>query len=100
MLDKILLLLGDASTGKELLIETLIDKCKEEAINYTHNDAIPDSVVIDMVIYSFNKLGTEGLSSESYSGVDFDYLDDYPESLKRHLNSFRKVMVIKDADNQ
>lgn len=96
MLDKILLLLGDASTGKELLIETLIDKCRQEAINYTHNESIADNVIMDMVIYSFNRLGTEGISSESYSGVKFDYLDGYSDSIMKQLNSFKKVVVIHD----
>ena len=96
MLEDIKTLLGinDASKDEQLML--LIEKCINEAKNYTHNDSIVGykNVIEDMVIYSFNRLGTEGLNSETYSGVKFDYASDYPESILRQLRSHRKVVTI------
>ena len=96
MLTNIKLLLGITDSSEDDKLELLIDMCTSEAKNYTHNDSIEgyDNVIEDMVIYSFNNLGSENLKSESYSGVKFDYRDDYPESILRQLRSHRKVVVI------
>lgn len=96
MLDNIKLLLGLTDNSKDEVLMVLIQRAINEAKNYTHNNSIKDyeNVIDDMVIYNYNRLGTEGLASESYSGVDFKYSSDYPESILRQLRSHRKVMVI------
>ena len=97
MLENIKLLLGlSDDNSKDEILMLLIERCINEAKNYTHNDSIVnyENVINDMVIYSFNRLGTEGLNSETYSGVKFDYASDYPESILRQLRSHRKVVVI------
>lgn len=97
MLDNIKLLLGltDDDSKDELLV-ALIESCINEAKNYTHNNSIVnyETVINDMVIYRFNRLKTEGIDAETYSGVRFEYSADYPESILRQLRSHRKVMVI------
>nr|DAT70848.1 MAG TPA: Head Tail Connector Protein [Caudoviricetes sp.] len=52
------------------------------------------STIISMVVYKYNRLGTEGLDSEGYSGVSFGYSTDYPESIMRALKSQRKLITI------
>ena len=96
MLNNIKLLLGLTDDSKDETLMVLIERCTNEAKNYTHNDSIVgyENVIDDMVIYSFNRLGTEGLDKESYSGVTFDYSSDYPESILRQLRSHRKIMVL------
>ena len=97
MLENIKLLLGlTDDDSKDEILMVLIERAINEAKNYTHNDSIVgyENVINDMVIYSFNRLGTEGLNSETYSGVKFDYASDYPESILRHLRSHRKIMVL------
>jgi len=97
MLENIKLLLGlSDDNSKDDILMVLIERAINEAKNYTHNDSIVnyENVINDMVIYSFNRLGTEGLSKESYSGVSFDYSSDYPESILRQLRSHRKIMVL------
>ena len=98
MLAKIKLLLGLSSTDKDELLLSLIESATEEAINYTHNDSIAgyESVICNMVIYMFNRLGGEGVDAESYSGVSFTYSSDYPPSILRQLKAHRKVMTIND----
>lgn len=97
ILNKVKLLLGDAAIGKDELITQLINMATLQVINYTHNkncaDALEDTIA-EMVVYNFNRLGSEGLSSEGYSGVSFSYSPDYPNSIMRSLNAYRKLRVI------
>lgn len=94
MLPKIKVLLGISDASKDQLLLILIQQALEEAHNYTHNNCIPDSIICEMVVYKYNRLGTEGVDSENYSGVSFNYSSDYPEGVMRHLKSFRKVRTL------
>ena len=97
ILNKVKLLLGDAAIGKDELIAQLIGMATLQVINYTHNNdcanALEDTIA-EMVVYNFNRLGSEGLNSEGYSGVSFSYSPDYPNSIMRSLNAYRKLRVI------
>lgn len=96
MLDKLKLILGIKDDTKDGLLTLLIEQAIEEALNYTHQDSIDNlsSAIISMVVYKYNRLGTEGLDSEGYSGVSFGYSTDYPESIMRALKSQRKLITI------
>lgn len=96
MLAKIKLLLGITDNTKDALLNLLIDQAIDQAINITHNDAVSsyDSIIASMVVWRYNRLGSEGVTSENYSGVSFNYSSDYPEPLLKELNSFRKVRTI------
>lgn len=99
MLNKIKLLLGLTNTSKDTLLTELISQCVYEAKLYTHNDSIDasgslgelETAIIQMVIYRYNRLGTEGVSSEGYSGVSFNYMEDYPDMIYSALRSKRKM---------
>lgn len=96
MLDKLKLILGIKDDTKDDLLTLLIEQAIEEALNYTHQDSIDNLsfTIISMVVYKYNRLGTEGLDSEGYSGVSFGYSTDYPESIMRALKSQRKLITI------
>lgn len=96
MLEDIKLLLGITSTDKDELLELLISQATGEAKRLTNNEnvAVLRSAIIKMVIYSYNRLGTEGLNSESYSGVSYSYAIDYPEVILRELRSLRKLRML------
>lgn len=96
MLENIKLLLGITDNSQDEKLMVLIERCINEAKNYTHNDSIVnyENVINDMVIFQFNRLGTEGVNAETYSGVKFEYSADYPESILRQLRSHRKIMVL------
>lgn len=97
MLEKIKLLLGLTGNDKDALLNLLIDQCTEEAILYTHNEDVTDldTSIQQMVVYNYNRLGTEGVENEGYSGVSFKYTADYPESIMRGLRAKRKVRVVQ-----
>ena len=74
MLEKVKLLLGITDNSKDDLLTFLI----EQAI----------------VVYNYNRLGTEGLDSEGYSGVSLNYSADYPEPIIRALKAKRKLITL------
>jgi len=96
MLNNIKLLLGITDSSKDALLTLLINQAIDEAINITHNDAVSsyENIIAGMVIWRYNRLGSEGVTSENYSGVSFNYSSDYPEPLLRELKSFRKVITL------
>ena len=80
MLEKVKLLLGITDNSKDDLLTFLIEQAIDEVMAYTHLDCVDElgTIIIKMVAYNYNRLGTEGLSSEGYSGISFNYTEDYP----------------------
>lgn len=92
MIEKIKLLLGLTDTSKDNLIEVLIEGAVEDAVALTGNKYIQDELpntIVKMVVYNYNRLGTEGLEQESYSGVTYNYSDGYPQDILNTLNKKR-----------
>ena len=92
MIDKVKLLLGLTDSSKDELIEVLIDGAVEDAVAITGNKYIQDELpntIVKMVVYNYNRLGTEGLENESYSGITYNYLDGYPQDILNTLKQKR-----------
>lgn len=47
-----------------------------------------------MAIVKLNRLNTEGLANQAYSGVSEGYIDGYPADILAVLNRKRKVKVL------
>ena len=97
MLERIKLLLNITDESKDALLNELIDNATEFATNYTNNETALESLtgaIIAMVIYDYNRMGTEGLTSENYSGVSFGYSSGYSDDIIKQLKRYRKVRVI------
>lgn len=47
-----------------------------------------------MAIVKLNRINTEGLASQAYSGVSESYIDGYPEDIMAVLRRKRKVKVL------
>lgn len=95
MLEKIKILLGINDSSKDELLTILLDQAIEEAENYTHNNCLTglESTICRMVVYNYNRISTEGVNSESYSGVSYSYSADYPENIMRVLKAHRKIRL-------
>ena len=98
MLGKIKLLLSklEDDTLDDLLV-TLINLCKDEAIAYCNRDIYDESmdfVVIQMVIERYNRMGSEGATSQSASGAGATYDSFYSDKVVRMLNKVRKVRMV------
>ena len=97
MLERIKLLLNINDESKDALLGELIENAEEFVTNYTNNASAAASLtsaIIAMVIQDYNTMGAEGLNSESYSGVTFNYQAEYSEDIMKQLRRYRKIGVI------
>lgn len=97
MLDKLKLLLNIKDDTFDELLSILIALCKEEAYTYCNLDDYDerlDAIVIQMVIERYNRIGSEGATSQSGSGASASYDSFYSEKVVRLLNKHRKVKMI------
>lgn len=98
MLDKIKILLGMADNdSKDELLLTLIGLAKDEATVYCNLPAYTnklDSAIIGMVIERYNRIGAEGLTSSSTSGVAESYIDGYSAHVVKILNRNRRIKTV------
>ena len=97
MFRKLKLLLGPSADGKDELLRILLDYTTMEVVNYTHNNRLDvlENVIVNLAVWKFNRMGTEGVDAENYSGVSFNYTTEYPDDIKKQLQAYRKVQVIK-----
>ena len=85
------------SVNSDKLLKDLIEDSIQDVkdfINYSDEEELPCgyiSIVKELVIIKCNRLGTEGLSSQSASGVSENYFDDIPKPLKKKLYRYRKL---------
>lgn len=92
MLEDIKVLLGLTGEDKDELIELLIKQATQLAYHWTTAEEITPILkvaITKMVIYDYNRLGTEGLESESYSGASYSYKDGYPEDITTLLDAIK-----------
>ena len=96
MLNTIKLLLGISGTEQDELLNVLIDICEREAVNYTHRnmDVELSNIVLSMVVERYNKLGSEGITSRSFSGVSESITNNYSDAVIHQLNLKRKIRII------
>lgn len=94
IIEKLKILIPDATQD---ILEVLLDNAELEFKTYCNRDSIPDSantVIIQMVQSSYNRLGSEGLSSTSFSNVNESYNSGYSDNILQQLNAFRKVKML------
>lgn len=96
MIEEIKLLLGDAasnytdaqiSLAYKMALAEVEDYCNREA------DATLEFLAEKIAIIKLNRMNTEGLASQSYSGVSESYIDGYPADILAVLNRKRKIKI-------
>ena len=97
MIEEIKLLLGDAavsysdaqiSLAYKLALAEVEDYCNREA------DATLELLAEKIAVIKLNRINTEGLASQSYSGVSENYIDGYPAEILAVLNRKRKIKIV------
>lgn len=97
MLEEIKLLLGEAaanysdvqiSLAYKIALNEVEEYCKRDA------DIALELVAEQIAVIKLNRMGTEGLASQAYSGVSESFIDGYPDEIKAVLNRKRKVKFI------
>lgn len=97
MIEEIKILLGDAAANyTEAQIGLCLKQALAEVEGYCNRalDYELEMVAERIAIIKLNRLNTEGLASQSFSGVSESYLSDYPADIIKILNRKRKIKVI------
>ena len=97
MVNDIKLMLGDAASNfsddlislyyKQSLAE-VEDYCRREA------DAVLEGVADRIAVIKLNRLNSEGLASQSFSGVSESYINGYPADIQAILDRKRKIKIL------
>ena len=97
MVEEIKILLGDAAGN---YTDALIGLCAKQALaeveaycNRTADYEL-EMAAERIAIIKLNRMNTEGLASQSYSGVSESYIDGYPQDILSILNRKRKIKVV------
>ena len=87
--EQVKLITGNADDG---LISLMLDKAKAEIESYLNvgYDTKHDNIAVDIAVLKINRLGSEGLSSQGYSGASESYIDGFPQEIRMQLDRFKK----------
>lgn len=97
MIEELKVLLGDAAnsyTDAQIGLCLKLALAEVEAYCKRDIDYELEIAVLGIAKIKLNRLNTEGLASQSFSGVSESYIDGYPDDIKALLNRKRKLKVI------
>lgn len=97
MIEEIKILLGEAASN---YTDEQIGLCAKQALAevqaYCQREIDYELEICAerIAIIKLNRLNTEGLASQSYSGVSESYIDGYPADIMAVLKRKRKIKVV------
>lgn len=97
MLEEIKLLLGEAASNYSDAQITLAYKMSlSEVETYCNREADTalELIAEKIAIIKLNRLNSEGLASQSFSGVSESYIDGYPAEIIAALNRKRRIKIL------
>lgn len=99
MIEEIKLLLGAAAanfTDAQISLAYKIALAEVESYcgREVGTDVVLKLMVEQIATIKLNRSNTEGLSSQSFSGVSESYIDGYPAEIKSVLNRKRKAKLL------
>lgn len=97
MLEEIKILLGDrASNYTDAQINLAYKLAAAEVEDYCSRE-LDDTLTLmaeQIAVIKLNRLNTEGLASQGFSGVSEAYISGYPVEIQQVLNRKRKIKVV------
>lgn len=97
MVEEIKLLLGDAAANySDAQINLALKMAISEVEEYCQRelDTSLQLIAERIAVIKLNRINTEGLVSQSYSGVSESYIDNYPADIVAVLNRKRKIKIM------
>ena len=85
----------------DIKLQAIVEDVTQEVLadtNQSKLNAQLESAVISLSVIAVNRIGTEGLASEGYSGVSTSYLDDVPPRVVSILNANRRLGAWEDEN--
>ena len=97
MIEQIKILLGDAAsnyTDAQIDLAYKMAVCEVEEYTKRELDTSLEFVALQIAKIKLNRLNTEGLAAQNFSGVSESYIDGYPAEIVAVLNRKRKVKLL------
>lgn len=97
MINEIKLMLGEtANNYTDETIALCLKWALAEVEAYCNRQADVELEIVaqKIAIIKLNRINTEGLASQSYSGMSESYIDGYPNDIVATLNRKRKIKVV------
>lgn len=97
MIDEIKILLGDAAKNfTDAQIGLCVKDAMAEVEGYCKRELDYELEICarKIAIIKLNRLNTEGLTGQSFSGSSENYIDGYPAEVQAVLNRKRKIKVV------
>lgn len=97
MLEDIKTMLGDAASNyTDAQINLCIKNARLEVKSYCARELDEELEICaqKIAIIMLNRMNSEGIASQSYSGVSESYIDGYPADVLAVLNRKRKIKVV------
>jgi hypothetical protein len=97
MIEEIKLMLGDAAsnyTDAQISLALKLALAEVEAFCKREADSVLELCAERIAVIKLNRMNTEGLASQSFSGVSENYIDGYPDDIQAILKGKRKLKVV------
>ena len=97
MIEEIKVMLGEAATNyTDAQISVALKLASAEVEDYCNRelDTTLELMAQQIAVIKLNRMGTEGLASQGFSGVSESYINGYPAEIVAVLNRKRKIKVI------
>lgn len=97
MLEELKILLGETANNYteaqmrlylRLAIAEVEEYCKRDL------DLSLELIALQIAKIKLNRIDTEGVASQGFSGVSESYIDGYPDEIQKVLNRKRKLKVV------
>ena len=88
LLNRVKILLGISENDE--LVHEIIELTKDKILSYIDKTELPhelEFVLVELAIKRYNRIGSEGIASESVDGKSVSYEDDF-EKYKSYLDDY------------
>lgn len=97
MIEEIKAMLGEAATNytdSQISMALKLASAEVEAYCGRTLDTTLELMAQQIAVIKLNRMGTEGLASQGYSGVNESYINGYPAEIVAVLNRKRKIKIV------
>lgn len=90
-------------TTQDTLLEQLLEDAEQEILDFTNRtEILPNMLGLqrELALTYYNRIGAEGVSSQSEGKMSVSYSAEIPEAIKQRLVGFRRLKVVGYANKK
>ena len=91
LLNRVKVLLGITNNDNTELLNEIIELTKSKILNYIDKTELPEElefVLVELAIKRFNRIGSEGFTSETVDGKTMSYEESEFEGYEKYLDDY------------